>query len=37
MLGHLRTASGRAPFTTMVVQGFDLAMFLPPSLMAGFR
>lgn len=26
---------GLAHFTTMVVQGFDLALFLPPSLLAG--
>lgn len=24
-------------FTTMIVQGFDLAIFLPPSLIAGYR
>jgi len=27
---------GLAHFTTMVVQGFDLALFLPPSLLAGY-
>lgn len=27
---------GLAHFTTMVVQGFDLALFLPPSLIAGW-
>jgi hypothetical protein len=27
---------GLAHFTTMIVQGFDLALFLPPSLLAGF-
>jgi hypothetical protein len=27
--------AGLAHFTTMIVQGFDLALFLPPSLMAG--
>jgi hypothetical protein len=26
-----------AHFTTMIVQGFDLALFLPPSLVAGYR
>ncbi len=28
--------AGLAHFTTMIVQGFDLALFLPPSLLAGF-
>jgi hypothetical protein len=28
--------TGLGHFTTMVVQGFDLALFLPPSLIAGF-
>lgn len=27
---------GLAHFTTMIVQGFDLALFLPPSLLAGY-
>jgi hypothetical protein len=27
--------AGLAHFTTMIVQGFDLALFLPPSIMAG--
>jgi hypothetical protein len=27
--------AGLAHFTTMIVQGFDLALFLPPSLLAG--
>jgi hypothetical protein len=27
---------GLGHFTTMIVQGFDLALFLPPSLLAGF-
>jgi hypothetical protein len=31
------SAPGLAHFTTMVVQGFDLAIFLPPSLFAGHR
>jgi hypothetical protein len=29
--------AGLAHFTTMIVQGFDLALFLPPSLLAGYR
>lgn len=29
--------TGLAHFTTMVVQGFDLALFLPPSFIAGYR
>jgi hypothetical protein len=28
--------AGLAHFTTMIVQGFDLALFLPPSLFAGY-
>jgi hypothetical protein len=28
--------SGLAHLTTMIVQGFDLALFLPPSLLAGY-
>jgi hypothetical protein len=28
--------AGLAHFTTMVVQGFDLALFLPPSILAGY-
>lgn len=28
--------AGLAHFTTMIVQGFDLALFLPPSLIAGW-
>lgn len=28
--------AGLAHFTTLIVQGFDLALFLPPSLLAGF-
>lgn len=28
--------AGLAHFTTMIVQGFDLALFLPPSLLAGY-
>jgi hypothetical protein len=28
--------AGLSHFTTMIVQGFDLALFLPPSLIAGF-
>jgi hypothetical protein len=28
--------TGLSHFTTMIVQGFDLALFLPPSLMAGW-
>jgi hypothetical protein len=28
--------AGLSHFTTMVVQGFDLALFLPPSLLAGW-
>jgi hypothetical protein len=28
--------AGLAHLTTMIVQGFDLALFLPPSLMAGY-
>jgi hypothetical protein len=28
--------AGLGHFTTMIVQGFDLALFLPPSLIAGF-
>lgn len=27
---------GLAHFTTMIVQGFDLALFIPPSLLAGY-
>lgn len=27
---------GLAHFTTMIVQGFDLALFLPPSILAGY-
>jgi len=27
--------AGLGHFTTMIVQGFDLALFLPPSLLAG--
>jgi hypothetical protein len=28
--------AGLSHFTTMIVQGFDLALFLPPSIMAGW-
>lgn len=28
--------SGLAHFTTLIVQGFDLALFLPPSILAGY-
>jgi prepilin signal peptidase PulO-like enzyme (type II secretory pathway) len=28
--------AGIAHFTTMIVQGFDLALFLPPSALAGY-
>jgi hypothetical protein len=28
--------AGLAHFTTMIVQGFDLALFLPPSILAGY-
>lgn len=28
--------AGLAHLTTMIVQGFDLALFLPPSLLAGY-
>jgi hypothetical protein len=28
--------AGLAHFTTLIVQGFDLAFFLPPSIMAGW-
>lgn len=28
--------AGLAHFTTMIVQGFDLALFVPPSLLAGY-
>lgn len=34
LAGELYPA-GLAHFTTMIVQGFDLALFLPPSLLAG--
>src|SRR5690606_26259364 len=27
---------GLAHFTTLIVQGFDLALFVPPSLLAGY-
>jgi hypothetical protein len=29
--------AGLAHFTTMIVQGLDVALFLPPSLLAGYR
>lgn len=35
LAGRLYPA-GLAHFTTMIVQGFDLALFLPPSILAGF-
>lgn len=36
LVGGTLYPAGLAHLTTLVVQGFDLALFLPPSLLAGF-